>query len=410
MPASTSSKTSVGVASAAARTPLMASATRDSSPPDAMRANGRGCSPGLGASTKRDGVGAGEVQRRRQQLHRERAVREAQLPERGGDLRAEAFRRRVPGPRQRLCRVACLALQPLRRGLAACPLPFQPAQPVRLRPRPLAVRQDGLLVVAVLAQQPVERRRAAPPAARDRRRPPPIRRAAAPQLRRDVLDLGLQAQRGAPPGPASRSSSRASSAASRAASASWSRAPLPSPASRSWTCADSLTRRSALLAAASRARSASTSPGCGAAASISAAACSASSRRRASSPGVELQLAQRGLVLAPRLHGLADGRHQRRVPAVRVQQVALRAAAPAAAAGRAGRGSRRARRPSPRAARRSPSRRRCARSSGRSRPARGRRSAAPAPDRRAPRRGPWPRPSAPGPRPRARRAPASARR
>ena len=52
MPVSTSSKTSVGVSSASARTCLIASATRDSSPPDAIRASGRAGSPGFGASRK----------------------------------------------------------------------------------------------------------------------------------------------------------------------------------------------------------------------------------------------------------------------------------------------------------------------------------------------------------------------
>ena len=50
IPVSTSSNTSVGVASASARTRLIARATRDSSPPEAIRASGRGGSPGFGAS------------------------------------------------------------------------------------------------------------------------------------------------------------------------------------------------------------------------------------------------------------------------------------------------------------------------------------------------------------------------
>jgi hypothetical protein len=50
MPVSTSSKTRTGVSSASARTLLIASATRDSSPPDAIRASGRAGSPGFGAS------------------------------------------------------------------------------------------------------------------------------------------------------------------------------------------------------------------------------------------------------------------------------------------------------------------------------------------------------------------------
>ena len=50
MPLSTSSNTRVGVWSASATTRLMARATRDSSPPDAIRASARAGSPGLGAS------------------------------------------------------------------------------------------------------------------------------------------------------------------------------------------------------------------------------------------------------------------------------------------------------------------------------------------------------------------------
>ena len=56
-----------------------ASATRDSSPPDAMRASGRAGSPGLGASRKRDRVGAGRVEGRGVDVDAERGDREAQL-------------------------------------------------------------------------------------------------------------------------------------------------------------------------------------------------------------------------------------------------------------------------------------------------------------------------------------------
>src|SRR5258706_3808599 len=52
IPASTSSNTSVGVASAVARTCLTASATRDTSPPDAIFANERAGSPAFGANVK----------------------------------------------------------------------------------------------------------------------------------------------------------------------------------------------------------------------------------------------------------------------------------------------------------------------------------------------------------------------
>ena len=52
MPVSISSKTRVGVASAAARTSLIARATRLSSPPEAIRASGRAGSPGFGAMRK----------------------------------------------------------------------------------------------------------------------------------------------------------------------------------------------------------------------------------------------------------------------------------------------------------------------------------------------------------------------
>ena len=49
MPASISSKTSTGTVSACPSTPLSASITRETSPPDAMRASGRGVSPDAGA-------------------------------------------------------------------------------------------------------------------------------------------------------------------------------------------------------------------------------------------------------------------------------------------------------------------------------------------------------------------------
>src|SRR5207249_12088561 len=52
IPASISSNTSVGVASASASTSLTASATRDSSPPDAIRDSGRAGSPGFGARSE----------------------------------------------------------------------------------------------------------------------------------------------------------------------------------------------------------------------------------------------------------------------------------------------------------------------------------------------------------------------
>ena len=63
IPVSTSSKTSVGVSSASARTCLIASATRDSSPPEAIRASGRAGSPEFGASDEHDLVDAGRVER-----------------------------------------------------------------------------------------------------------------------------------------------------------------------------------------------------------------------------------------------------------------------------------------------------------------------------------------------------------
>ena len=267
MPASTSSNTRVGVASARASTALMASATRDSSPPDAMRASGRGGSPGLGASRNATSSAPVASSGRRLDVDRERrrpgsparrarrvtagARRCRGVPARAAQARRGGLRGRRAAARASAARRARSAPSPRRRSASAR--------------RRCAVREHRLLGLAVLAQQPVQRRPAAPRA----------RRCPSAASASDVL-AGRRSSSATSSTSASRPASRSARSRgrrieraparspSRAARASRSRAPLPSPTRQL------VRRRPAARRCAARARprpgasrSSSTSPGRG---------------------------------------------------------------------------------------------------------------------------------------------------
>ena len=173
IPASISSNTSVGVSSASARTCLIASATRDSSPPDAIRASGRAGSPGLGrnvkttvstpvasnatASPSSSTAGSSPCRRPAAQATSKASAGKPELGEDG---------RRRPDPAPRRSALAGSTGRPPRRATAsssrasssraASALGRQAPQPLELGRGALAVRDDRRLVVAVAALEPVD--------------------------------------------------------------------------------------------------------------------------------------------------------------------------------------------------------------------------------------------------------------
>ena len=163
MPASTSSKTSVGVSSARASTPLMASATRDISPPDAMRASGRAGSPGLGASRKATSSAPRRVEirlapGRRRRPPAESRGRPARRSQRSKPAGGVVPGRRQPGgglPRR-------LARAPRRRALRRLRSDSKPARRSASARACGGMGENFLLVAAVLAQQAVQHARGAP--------------------------------------------------------------------------------------------------------------------------------------------------------------------------------------------------------------------------------------------------------
>ena len=267
-------RTSVGVSSARASTPLDGR-RRATSPPDAMRASGRAAA----------------------RIGRDRQATSAPDAEVGG-RQVDGKARRGSRLDQRIryrCREPCGGVapcfgQPGRRPCAACSSTRvgAPALAFGLKPanrsasaRARRVGQHFFFAGAVLAQRRVEHAQAL-----DRRRVSRVIGKSSCQSTRSSTTSSASAA-----SPFSRSDSaswpgsrRASSDAVRAASASWSRVPpsLPIDSARSRA---SVLMRSALATVDRRARSRSTSPGSGAALSISSAACVASSRRRCSSAG-----------------------------------------------------------------------------------------------------------------------------
>ena len=125
IPASTSSNTSVGGASVS--TTRAASIARESSPPDAARASGRGLSPGLGASRNVTRSAPSSVGSPGSISTSMRRVRHRQLPEVLLHRPGERRRGRVPGRRQRGRRLEHGALE-----LAALRLELRRARVVAL--------------------------------------------------------------------------------------------------------------------------------------------------------------------------------------------------------------------------------------------------------------------------------------
>ena len=309
--------------SAAASTCSMASDTRDSSPPDAMRASGRAGSPALGASRNVHLVRPGRVQLGGREHHAEGGLGEAQVPQDGRDgtrdRRPAAARRAV---RQHRRRVLGRGAQPLvgSRALGAFRVEsLQASDLVRRRP-PRAPAPPPRS--AVLAQQAVQQRPAAPPAAvaepRSASRPSAARRtssamstasASRPSRR---IDQRLEPRIG--PG-------QVAGVVERPGGLVLDAAPLAHQAR-----ADGVREADRPLGArehASRARSSSTSPGRGSTAATSSTTCRASARRRSISSG-DISSAARASRLARHSADAGRDRGTRRcVAAEGVEQVAL---------------------------------------------------------------------------------------
>src|SRR3954454_22465629 len=173
MPASTSSKTSVALPSALA-TPMSASMTRDSSPPDAISRSGPAGAPAFGAmrnSTASAPVGPGSpgsggdpepAPAPPSRARLEPAVEAPARPPEG----ARPFADRRPQPRRRLrprrrqLGRALLELRPRRLELRGCPLErhLGAGQLVAPRAAALGVGQHRGDRAAVLALEPLEHR------------------------------------------------------------------------------------------------------------------------------------------------------------------------------------------------------------------------------------------------------------
>ncbi len=326
----------------------MASATRDSSPPDAMRASGRGGSPGFGAS--RNSTWSAPLRSSDAGTHvdRERPVRESRGP---GARRS----RRRPAARLQRCARWSAAPQPRPQ------LPGAPAPGLRValgRPRGRATGRPPRGSARRARGPPPPSRRTCAAAHRACRGALPIargpgRRSRDPtrpqELGRDVLDLRLDPFQPAgqlgEPSVQARQLGRGADARGRPG-----RANRLRPTSTSWASPASRVSRSAFAAAPSRPRSVVDLAG---------------ARRRSVDLGrgvvgqlqpprelcgINVELAQRCLVLAPRPDGVGNP-----VPQIAECRQTRRAglaerACQAAVADRAGRGSRPAARRFPRAA------------------------------------------------------------
>ena len=151
---------------------MIASATRLSSPPEAIFASERARLAGVRREPEDDLVGPGGVERDRVavELHRRLVLVRGPAPHvdgEGAGSEAEAPQRLVgrgsqplgggsPARRQLGRGERDLGEQPLVIGLAATALALEALQPLDLRLRSLSVREDRRLVLAVAALQGVD--------------------------------------------------------------------------------------------------------------------------------------------------------------------------------------------------------------------------------------------------------------
>ena len=340
IPVSTSSKTSVGVSSASARTCLIARATRDSSPPDAIRASGRAGSPGFGREPEDDLVGAAARRRRPRRRRSRRRARPRPAARRpsatsktsGGKpssssttpTRARRARRRpLAAPPTGAAAASATSARSARvLALAPGPLLVEAAQALGLGRGPLAVGDDRRLVVAVPPLQRVDRREALLER-RERRGIVVDALGEVADLRGDVLELGLEA--GQPLGDGLEAGIEPGQAAGLADGAVRSRRGRPRRRRQGVADAPPLRGRSPRRAGRRPAgpRISSASPGRRRAASISATSCSSRSRRRASSRGSIASAASAARFSRQRSTAAAIAARSRRVAAEGVEQVAL---------------------------------------------------------------------------------------